>query len=292
MFSTISGNEIHDIHVRRLFSGAEMTGIKFHGPIDTVIDGNHIYRTCRGIWLDWMTQGTRVTRNLLHDNGPNDDLFVEVNHGPFLVDNNIFLSRHSLLVWSQGGAYVYNLMVGTVRVSHNGQRRTPYHKPHSTEVAALVPNASGDDRFYNNLLVSEAGLTAYDLAQLPVFMGGNVFLAGAQPSKYEHGPLVAVDFDPGIKLVERSDGFYLDVTLDGTWASGGMRALVTTTLLGKAKTPDLPYDRPDGAPYRLDTDYFGAKRNAANPFPGPFASPPGGRQTFKVWENRVGPLKS
>ncbi|MHC4889976.1 MAG: DUF1565 domain-containing protein, partial [Planctomycetota bacterium] len=85
VFSTVTGNTIHDIHVRRLFTGAEMAGIKFHGAVDTLISRNHIYRTSRGIWLDWMTQGTRVTRNLLHDNGPSEDLFVEVNHGPFLV---------------------------------------------------------------------------------------------------------------------------------------------------------------------------------------------------------------
>ena len=33
-FSTVTGNTIHDIHVRRLFTGAEMAGIKFHAAID------------------------------------------------------------------------------------------------------------------------------------------------------------------------------------------------------------------------------------------------------------------
>ena len=41
--------------------GAEMAGIKFHGAIDVEISRNHIYRTCRGLWLDWMAQGTRVS---------------------------------------------------------------------------------------------------------------------------------------------------------------------------------------------------------------------------------------
>ena len=64
-FSTVTGNTIHDIHVRRLFTGAEMAGIKFHAAIDTVIRNNHIYRTCLGLWLDWMAQGTRVSGNLV-----------------------------------------------------------------------------------------------------------------------------------------------------------------------------------------------------------------------------------
>ena len=95
-FSVVTGNTIHDIHVRQLFTGAEMAGIKFHAAIDVRIAGNHIYRTCRGLWLDWMAQGTRVSANLFHEN-QSEDLFVEVDHGPFLVDNNVFLSPRTLL---------------------------------------------------------------------------------------------------------------------------------------------------------------------------------------------------
>jgi len=132
-FSTVTGNVIHDIHVRRLFTGAEMAGIKFHAAIDSLIAGNRIYRTCRGIWLDWMTQGTRVRGNLLDDNS--EDLFVEVNHGPFIVDHNIFLSRLVLRDWSQGGAYAHNLICGAVSIHPISNRSTPYHAPHSTELA-------------------------------------------------------------------------------------------------------------------------------------------------------------
>ena len=77
VFSTIEGNEIHDIHVRRIYSGCEMAGIKFHAPIDSLIRGNRIYRTPRALWLDWMTQGTRVTGNLFHDNAAKDIKWTE-----------------------------------------------------------------------------------------------------------------------------------------------------------------------------------------------------------------------
>jgi alpha-N-arabinofuranosidase len=281
VFCTVTGNTILDIHIRRLFSGAEMAGIKFHGAIDTVISRNHIYRTCRGIWLDWMTQGTRVTRNLLHDNGPSEDLFVEVNHGPFLVDNNILLSGNGILVNSQGAAYVHNLIAGRIRV-HVGERRlTPYLKAHSTEVAGLHGNASGDERYYNNIFIN-VGLPAYDPTKLPVFMAGNVFLKGAKPSKHESNPLVQPNVDPGIKLVEKSDGMYLEITLDKVWAQQ-QRQMVTTELLGRAKIPDLPYEQPDGTPLKIDTDYFGKKRSEANPSAGPFENPGEGKLTLKVW---------
>ncbi|MCK5000162.1 MAG: right-handed parallel beta-helix repeat-containing protein, partial [Anaerohalosphaera sp.] len=281
IFCSVTGNTIHDIHVRRLFTGAEMAGIKFHGAIDTIISGNHIYRTNRGIWLDWMTHGTRVTRNLLHDNGPSEDLFMEVNHGPALVDNNIMLSRAGMLVNSQGCAYVHNLIAGDVRVIYGERRLTPYQKPHSTEVAGLHGNLSGDERYYNNIFVN-FGLSNYDKAKLPVFMAGNVFLDGAKASKHEQSPLTKPGFNPGLNLIGKPDGMYLEMVVDKTWAQLQCQ-LVTTKLLGKAKTPDLPYEQPDGSPYRIDTDYLGRKRNAANPCVGPFESHDVGKLSIKVW---------
>jgi alpha-N-arabinofuranosidase len=280
-FSEVTGNTIHDIHVRRLFSGAEMAGIKFHGAVDTLIARNHVYRTSRGIWLDWMTQGTRVSRNLLHDNGPDGDLSLEVNHGPCLIDNNIMLSGIGILVDSQGDAYAHNLVSGRIEVSVGEERLTPYLKEHSTEVAGLAPNLSGDERYYNNVFVND-GLAAYDLVEMPVFMAGNVFLNGAKPSKHDSAPLSLPDFDPEIALVERGDGVYLEITLDDAWTEQE-RELVTTKLLGKAEVPDLPYVQPDGAAYRINTDYFGEARNVSNPAPGPFRRSAGNPDGLKVW---------
>jgi alpha-N-arabinofuranosidase len=280
VFCTVTDNTIHDIHVRQLFTGFEMAGIKFHGAIDTVISRNHIYRTCRGIWLDWMSQGTRVTGNLLHDNGPYEDLFMEVNHGPFLVDNNIFLSRIGVLVNSQGGAYVHNLIAGSVSVIHGEGRQTPYHKAHSTEVAGLHGNPSGDDRYYNNIFVN-VGLATYDPAKLPVFMAGNVFLNGAKPSKHEPSPLVQPNVNPGLKLVEKDDGVYLYITMQAHKTL--MTKIVTTELLGRAVIPNTAFENPDGSPLKVDTDYLGNKRNASGPSVGPFENPEVGKLTLKVW---------
>jgi alpha-N-arabinofuranosidase len=284
VFSAVTNNTIHDIHVRRLFTGAEMAGIKFHGAVDTIISNNHIYRTCRGIWLDWMSQGTRVTQNLLHDNGPSEDIFVEVNHGPFVVDNNILLSPISLLVNSQGCAYAHNLITGRVRVLTGEGRKTPYLKEHSTEVAGLAENLSGDERYYNNLIVNK-GLSEYDPVKLPMFMGGNVYLNGAKPSKHESDPLVLSAVDPGIKLLEKSDGFYLNIDCDKQLPLH-QRRLVTTELLGKAKSPNLPYMDYDGSTLKIDIDYFGNKRNTNNPYPGPFDEPKEEKQLIKVWPKK------
>ena len=257
-----------------------MAGIKFHGAIDTVIAGNHIYRTVRGLWLDWMAQGARVSGNLFHDNLA-EDLFVEVDHGPFLVDNNIFLSPRTLLSVSQGGAYVHNLIAGAIQCVPYDARQTPFHRAHSTELAGMHDNPFGDDKYLNNLFLGPADLSPYDAAPLPVKMGGNVFLKGAKPSKHEGEPMVRPDIDPGLRLVENTDGFFLEIALDKVLGGKGRR-LVTTELLGKAAIPGLPYEQADGSPIRIDRDYFGKKRSASGPTPGPFESSGSGPLVLKV----------
>jgi alpha-L-arabinofuranosidase len=282
VFSVISGNTIHDIHVRRLFGGSEMAGIKLHAAIDVEISRNQIYRTHRGLWLDWMAQGARVSENLFYDNQL-QDLFVEVNHGPFLVDNNIFLSPTSLMDRiSQGGAYVHNLFAGVLFVGSTDERLTPFHKAHTTEVVGLHNNPCGDDRFYNNLFVQHGDLSRYDAASLPVLMDGNVFLKGAKPSKHEKDPLVLPGFDPALKLIEKADGLYLQCKFDNAWTAQRSRWLVTTDLLGKATIPNLPYEKPDGTSIRVSTDYLGKNRNESNPTPGPFENPGQGVLVIKV----------
>jgi len=279
-FSVVTGNTIHDIHVRELFTGAEMAGIKFHGAVDVVISNNHIYRTVRGLWLDWMAQGTRVTGNLFHDNMA-EDLFVEVDHGPFLVDNNVFLSPRSLLSVSQGGAYVHNLIAGAIQSVAYDARLTPYHRAHDTAVAGMHDNPFGDDKYVNNLFIGPGDLSVYDKAPLAVKMEGNVFLNGAKPSKFEPRPVVKPDFDPGLRLVEKADGFYLEIMLDGAFEAR-KRQLVTSALLGRAVIPGLPYEQADGSPIRIDRDYFGKTRSASGPTPGPVESPGTGPVVMKI----------
>ena len=285
-FSTVTGNTIHDIHVRGLFTGAEMAGIKFHAAIDTAIRSNHVYRTCRGLWLDWMAQGTRVSANLFHDNA-GEDLFLEVDHGPFLVDNNLFLSGTSLLDMSEGGAYAHNLFAGRIVTRPEPNRSTPYHAAHSTAVAGLVKIKGGDDRFYNNIFVGNGaaapktaksgkrdawllgyGLSVYDESEFPLQTRGNIFCHGAQPYAGEKNPLVLAERDPKVKLVEENGQLALQLGL-GPELKSADTLLVTTALLGKARVPQLSYENPDGSPLKLNTDYLGNPRSKTHPSAGP-----------------------
>jgi len=281
IFCTIEGNTICEIAMRGWIGGADVAGLKLLASNDTIIRNNHFYRCggYGGIWLDWMAQGTRVTRNLLHDNS--QDLFVEVNHGPFLVDNNIFLSPRGILESSQGGAYVHNLFAGPIRL-RGESRKTPYFKPHTVKDMKLANFTQGDERWHNNLIVGHRGLSIYGKNPPNLQAVGNVYLSGAKPNANERDALVVADFKPDIKLEEKPDGWWLEMAIDPAWISKQKRAVVTTAALGKAKVPDAPYEQPDGTAYRLDTDYFGKKRNTQNPAPGPFQFPSGKVIRLKV----------
>jgi len=288
VFSQITNNHIYNIWVRRLFAGAEIGGIKIHASIDMLIRGNRIHNAGRALWMDWMAQGTRITGNLCYDNST-DDLFVEVDHGPFLVDNNIFLSAVSLRDWSEGGAFAHNMMAGRIE-SRPQRRQTPYHKAHSTVVAGLSNIKGGDHRFYNNLFIGRprqggrpagCGLGAYGARQALLKTRGNVHYSGATPYAKEKDPLIVSDVDPKPEIVEDAGHVHLHVTL-GPAPRQAATTLVTTELLGSTMVSGLGYENADGSPVRIIVDFFGAKRSKTKPSAGPFEAPAANRLKLKI----------
>lgn len=178
VFSVIEDNHIHHINNRQNLAGAEIGGIKMHAAIDVVYRRNHIHHCTRGLWLDWQAQGTRVTQNLFHHNtlpvaddciegnpGLGEDIFVEVSHGPTLIDNNLLLSERAVKLATQGVALVHNIIAGAFVAVGTGTdngaktlaspRYTPYHVPHRTEVAGFMTFLHGDMRFFNNIFIQQ-----------------------------------------------------------------------------------------------------------------------------------------
>ena len=185
VFSVIEDCHIHDICNTQQLGGAETAGIKLHAAIDVTIRRNHIHDCIIGVWCDWQAQGTRISQNLMHNNYRPDgvehgqgsmfssDVFIEVSHGPTLIDNNILLSRQSITIPSEGLAIVHNLVGGGFGLINsgvdsivNGQREpryTPYHIRHRTEVAGFMTILHGDDRIYNNIFIQYHPVTKPEL---------------------------------------------------------------------------------------------------------------------------------
>jgi hypothetical protein len=300
VYSRITNNHIYNIWTKRQFEGWEIAGIKLHGAIDVLIKNNRVHNAGRGMWMDWMAQGTRITDNLCYDNNK-EDLMIEVDHGPYLVDNNLLLSGVSLLDQSEGGAYVHNLLPGKIISRTALDRSTPYHRAHSTALAGLRNTKGGDSRFYNNILVGSAepcagaqtrdtnpqstdgfGLWVYDARKYPLRTGGNVYYTGARPYSKEADALIVSGIDPKPEIIEEGDSVYLRLTL-GPEVRKAATTRVTSGLLGKAKVSGLPYENADGSPVNIGSDYFGKKRNDAKPSAGPFEDPGQADLRLKVW---------
>ena len=99
--SLITNNLIQDINFQMQYGGQESSAIKVHEATDLIAQPYNIIRQVSppptrgdieshftGIWIDWANQGTRITGNLIYDV---DDytIFIEADHGPLLIDNNI-----------------------------------------------------------------------------------------------------------------------------------------------------------------------------------------------------------
>lgn len=287
VFSTIDDNHIYNIAIRRQFYGHEIAGIKLHAAIDVQIRRNHIHDCSLGMWLGWQTQGTRISRSLFHSNAR--DLFVEVSHGPYVVDGNLFASPVSLESFSQGGAYIGNVILGSLRVEPVLDRATPYHRPHSTRVAGYAVIVSGDDRFVGNVFGGDParenyrvqfseittvgyGLTAYQgfpasfdeyLARTKTTTGDQGRFAGfrqqleARENTYFgvarpfERETDALRLDGGQARAEFVDGV---LTLHTDLPDDASREVVVHgPELGRVRFVDADYEAPDGSELVVDT---------------------------------------
>ena len=313
--SQIYNNHIYNIHIKKQFFGYETGGIKLHAPIDVIIKNNLIHDNYRGIWLDWQSQGTRVSGNIFYNN-EKEDLFNEVNHGPMVVDNNIMLSEISILNASQGTAYAHNLITGKIIIRKVSNRYTPYHFSHSTSVKGLMTILTGDDRYYNNILTSNHqtkpykgpasdkihnGLDAYDgyplssdywykgkrpddfaKHKLPVYINSNLYFNKAKPFDRELDNFENREFVPKISIEKKKNSFYLNFEIDDSFKKV-KTSLVNTNILGTAFQSEVAFENKDASPIVLDTDILNNKRNVLNPIVGPFEKIKKGKNYFKIF---------
>ena len=275
VFSLIEDNHIHHINNMQQLGGAEIAGIKIHAAIDVTIRRNHIHHCTMGIWCDWEPQGTRITQNLLHHNERPDfcawaeggmcsqDIWVEVGHGPTLIDNNIMLSKSSLRFTTGGVALVHNLIKGPLTCvgGGTGARYTPYHIRHRTEVAGFMTILHGDDRIYNNIFVQGWP------ADAPVKPGGpeeKERLVGTWPfDEYPTYEEWISWFDLEVarpnmgKLAEYHERRHLPVWIDGNAYLGGARPWKNerSKLVDEQASVILEV-REEGGSYTLETNVF------------------------------------
>lgn len=316
IFSRIYGNEIYNIGVKHEFFGYEIAGIKLHAAIDVQIENNYIHDCTLGTWLDWEAQGTRVSRNVYADN--DRDLMIEVTHGPHIVDNNIFASSYGLDNIAQGGAYINNLICGTMRREPVLDRTTPYHMAHSTVPRGTAFVYGGDDRWYQNVFVggqttyteqSVAGTAGYDShpesageyrrqleqqgngdheafdhVKQPVYIHRNCYFNGAAAYRNEKDAVTGRE-DLCVRIEKTQDGVYLNISVPEEMCSHTGQAL-TTEQLGMPRIVEQRYENPDGSEIVFDKDICGDVKQE-DICPGPVHSLEKGKNRIKVWQAMI-----
>ena len=300
--SKIYNNLIYDIYTKRTFHGAEMAGIKLHAAIDVLLENNRIYNSSIGIWLDWMAQGARISRNIMYNNDIHD-LFLEVNHGPTTVDNNLFFSRDSecsIQCCSEAVNFSHNLFTGKIKF-HNDMRWTPYHIPHSTKVLGVAQILGGDNRFYNNLWIKTKnendaiedypsgfkvrvgyGFYGADDMGFESVSNGNVYYNGAKPYKKDINSIVNTSYNSKVSLIEESGHGYLEIDVDPS-INDVKTEMVSTGILGTSIMSEAVFEDYDGSFLKIDHDYFNDERVLSNPRVGPFECLKSGYNKIKIW---------
>lgn len=226
----------------------------------------------------------------------------------FLLQNII------LIMWRRGSLCPQSLLWNSSQ-EEVWDRATPYHFPHTTEIAGCAFVHGSDDRFYQNIFVGGAanysgdsfcGTVSYNgcpvsleeyisvtsayqgeedketfvKTKQPAYIDCNVYLNGADGFEREEHRML-IETDPKIKVAEEDDQVILEIYADSRIVNLETQ-VIDTEKLGMVRIAEAPFDNPDGTPIVLDTDYFGRKRKE-NPTVGPFEGLKAGMNRIKVW---------
>jgi len=269
--SLITGNFIEDTNYRREFGGWETAAIKLHNSVDTVICGNlirgvyHQQQAAYGIWMDYANQGTRITGNIIY-NTEAEMIFLEMDHGPTLIDNNILVGR-GLKSNSEATLIVHNLLVDSkYTYQPDMKRRSQYYKPHTTIVVGIKTGTAKDEKWYNNIFIRH-GLD--DVKDAPGYDSDyNVFYEGAAKSSFGDEHSVVDSFVTGFAVEDRPLG--VTITFSVNEAAFGLKGpWVDKELVGVFSTVGQTIEDRYGNPIRVDADFNG--RKYPRPIPGPMA---------------------
>jgi hypothetical protein len=279
--SVISGNFIEDTNYRKEFGGWETAAIKFHNSVDTVISGNlirgvfHQEQGAFGIWMDYANQGIRITDNVIYDTQA-ATIFLEMDHGPTLVDNNILIGQ-DVRSNSEATVFAHNLFVDCgYQYSPDTKRRSAYYTPHTTKAVGTKTGTAQDDKWFNNIFVRK-GLD--DVKNAPGYVSDyNIFLQGAQKSSFGDEHSIVEPFVTGFACESHPLGVTIRFSMNDAfsklkcpWIDAGLVGIFSTV----GQTIEDRY----GKLIKVDTDINDNK--FTEPFAGPLADIKQGNNTFE-----------
>ncbi len=283
--SLIEGNLIEETNWRREFGGDETAGLKLHRSVDATIRGNLIRGVYSGrekvaafgMWIDFANQGMRITRNVIY-NTDTQCLFLEMNHGPTLVDNNVFIGEPGISGNSAATIFAHNLFVDAgFGFSVDTERMATPHTPHTSIELPKKFVVPASDKWFSNIFIRSG------LADVPEKQGDesdfNVFFEGAKPGLIEGKHSVVNEFSTSFKLTEKPRGVEMEFSVDSALFSVNP-PMVKSELFGIFEMNGQALEDRDGKPITVDSDFNG--KNFTSPHPGPLSDLQEGKNRL-IW---------
>lgn len=185
----LRNNVLHFLGLKRW----EQAGIKCHNIADGLIEGNYVadnYLTY-GIWLDNQFPDSRVSRNVLVNNG-RAGLFLEMSdydYDRLLVDNNIVVGNRQNPIYihdASGATFVNNLLANTPEQDQYGQA------VYIRQVSARTKTYH--HTFYNNLLLGN-----------PVVLDVNYPAHRSGPQRFDYNVYACGGNEKAFRINSRSE---------------------------------------------------------------------------------------
>jgi hypothetical protein len=297
----------------------EHAGIKCHNIKDGLIEHNYVADNPvnDGVWLDNRFPGTRVTRNVIVNNGQKG-IFLEMSDYDFdaaLVDHNILLGNDLIQFYvhdASGSTVMHNLIANSPAESRFGQGAYIYQVTARTR--------TGRHSLYNNLFVNHktmldinypshrSGPQRLDHNVYDALPGDHMFVinsASDRPSPWSPAEFVALVRSDlgrdasGMKVLD--NGKRVGLTLTQWRAFWGKHGLNNDRHSTTQRGMSVSYDPVNGelsitVPFLpstvgstdhrwIDDDFFGAPvPQDGQAIPGPFQNLKQGVNTFRVWD--------
>jgi len=290
----IEGNVISETNYRNEWFGSNQAAIKILFPINVVIRDNLIIGTpkvrngTRGIWLDWGSQNTRVTGNVVCDfNTSGEGLKLEVNFGPLVVDNNVFV-RSKIMEEGDGTLLAHNLFYDCrFNFSASPKRIVPYFKPHSTVRAGKTGPTLRHEKIFNNVIIGGEGFVRKGLIRRNADASGftvnnNVYLAGAGKFPGQDADSIVDPDHPGGEF--KFDGSSASIICKLPKSALDVKyPLITSKFMGKVPLADMFMEHPDGRALNITSDFYDRSIESGKVIPGPFQKLEEAGGVFKLW---------
>lgn len=294
----------------------EQGGIKFHYVNDAVIERNYVGENTRneGIWLDNQFAGTRVTRNVVVNNGQRG-IFLEMSDYKFdtvVVDHNISVGNEAAQYYihdASGSTALHNLFANSPSTARFGQ---------GLYVRQVNPRTkTGYHSMFNNLLIKHkamldinypahrSGPQRFDYNVYDVAADARSFwinLESDHPSPWE--PEEFFELVAGEVGVEGPEALHggakVALTLPewrAFWKNHGQDndrhsstkpgMVVSYSAETQELTIEVPFDPTElGSRVHpgVTRDYFGNILKGEKALPGPFQELKKGKNVFRIWD--------